>query len=260
MNRWLGLVLALSFVLATTQGAKADTQSSELRMGQQVLNELKAKGEIIPRNRTPYYDVLDPIATRIKSVADKQYFTPFNFILVHEAQPNAFAVPGGNVYVTDSLMRFVKNREELAGVLCHETAHDIHHDVINENRKATLAGIGIAILANWLGNGAVVDTAAQISDSLLNAHFSRNVEANADATGAFICAQAGMNPYGMVWLFQDFETRLQGGRPPEIISDHPSDAHRIKKLERLFKRNPDTFGNFSSDENSATPIGVTRPK
>jgi Zn-dependent protease with chaperone function len=48
---------------------------------------------------------------------------------VHETQPNAFSEPGGNAYVTDSMMTFVKNKEELAGVLCHEVSHDIHHDV-----------------------------------------------------------------------------------------------------------------------------------
>lgn len=234
--------------------ARADTQTQEAQIGQKVYSELKLKGEIIPRSSTSYYGVLDPIATRIKSVADAQYATPFTFILVHEAQPNAFAVPGGNVYVTDSLVRFVRNREELAGVLCHETAHDIHHDVINENRKSTIAGVGISILAQFLGDGAIVDGAARLSDALLNAHFSRSVEANADATGAFICARAGMNPWGMVWLFEDFEQRLHGGRP-EIISDHPSDAHRIAKLERLFKRNPATFGSFNPDARFATPIG-----
>lgn len=250
------LVSALLAVLCACAAlpAGADMQTQEAQIGRKVYGELKAKGEIIPRSSTSYYDVLDPIATRIKSVADVQYSTPFSFILVHEAQPNAFAVPGGNVYVTDSLVRFVRNREELAGVLCHETAHDIHHDVIDENRKSTIAGVGISILAQFLGDSALVDTAARLSDALLNAHFSRSVEANADATGAFICAQAGMNPWGMVWLLTDFEQRLRGGRP-EIISDHPSDAHRISKLERLFKRNPATFGSFNPDERFATPIG-----
>src|SRR6185312_3979680 len=50
-------------------------------------------------------------------------------------------VPGGNVYVTDSMMRFVRNKEELAGVLCHETSHDIHHDVMNVYRKNQQLGL-----------------------------------------------------------------------------------------------------------------------
>jgi predicted Zn-dependent protease len=130
-------------------GADADDLNvQEAQIGQQVYAELEKKGEII-RN-SPDYELLTPIAKQIKRIADAQYAFPFHFILVHEKQPNAFAVPGGNVYVTDSLIRFVHNREELAGVLCHETSHDIHHDVVNnivkDRRAQTAATIGAIAL------------------------------------------------------------------------------------------------------------------
>ena len=76
-------------------------------MGQEVFNELKAKGEIV--ESSPLYDQLRPIADSITRAAQPQYNHPFKFYLVHEAQPNAFATPGGNVYVVDSLLYFVKN-------------------------------------------------------------------------------------------------------------------------------------------------------
>src|ERR1700682_556759 len=123
------LALALTLVLATLAGgaapavAQSNDDQVEMQIGQQEYQALQQKGEII--TSSPYYAVLNPIAQQIKRVADPQYFHPFTFILVHENQPNAFAVPGGNVYVTDSLMKFVENREELAGVLCHETSHHI---------------------------------------------------------------------------------------------------------------------------------------
>ena len=74
---------------------------------------------------------------------------PFKFYLVHEQQPNAFATPGGNVYVTDSLMYFVKNTEQLAGTLCHEVSHTIHHDSMNlieKERQVERREIGAAVL------------------------------------------------------------------------------------------------------------------
>jgi predicted Zn-dependent protease len=63
------------------------------------------------------YDTLGPVVEPIAKVAQAHYEHPFKLFLVHEAQPNAFSMPGGNVYVTDSLLYFVKNKEELTGTL-----------------------------------------------------------------------------------------------------------------------------------------------
>src|SRR5579875_3174851 len=95
----------------------APEQDEEAQMGQEVFEELKAKGEIIATS--PLYAELQPIADAITRAAQPRYNHPFRFYLVHEAQPNAFATPGGNVYVVDSLLSFVKGREELSGTLCH---------------------------------------------------------------------------------------------------------------------------------------------
>src|SRR5262245_15913224 len=97
----------------------------EQEVGQEVFNELKAKGEIVASS--PLYDQLMPIANAVAKTAQPHYNHPFKFYLVHEPSPNAFATPGGNVYVTDSLMYFVKNTEQLAGTICHEVSHAIHH-------------------------------------------------------------------------------------------------------------------------------------
>ncbi len=260
----LGLT-ALITGLAFGPAAAAD---QEQQIGDQVYQQLQKKGEIIPRaNAQSMYATLDPIAQRIKSVADSQYSYPFNFILVHEKQPNAFAVPGGNVYVTDSLMKFVQNKEELAGVLCHETSHDIHHDVVNNMAKDQRTGaiIGIVGAITGLSNSGFGQLGENLAYSLQTSHFSREVEHNADAKGAITCAQAGSNPWGMVWLFQNFEKADTGGGM-EALSDHPNDAHRIADLEAQFKADPQLFGRFSSDIATATTLNapstgyVARPR
>src|SRR5215469_17945555 len=92
----------LAVAIASGQSASADQgQDQELQMGQEVFNDLKAKGEII--ESSPLYDQLRPLADAITRVAQPRYNHPFKFYLVHETQPNAFATPGGNVYVVDSL-------------------------------------------------------------------------------------------------------------------------------------------------------------
>jgi predicted Zn-dependent protease len=260
MRRIVAALLGIGLLTAAGASparAQSDDQV-ETQIGQQEYQQLQQKGEIIANS--PYYSVLNPIAQQIKRVADPQYFHPFQFILVHEAQPNAFAVPGGNVYVTDSLMKFVQNREELAGVLCHETSHDIHHDVLHLYQKAqranTAYGVG-DLLANILTGGRAsraIDTAASIGFSLQTATYSRDVESAADKKGAETCAQAGSNPWGMVWLFQQFEKADTGGTM-EMLSDHPTDQHRIDDLKRQFAANPALFGRFSSSTAYATPLG-----
>src|SRR5215813_2296356 len=96
----------------------------ETELGQAVYKQLRDKGEII--QSSPLYDSLKPVAEAIARVSQPRYPHPFKFFLVHEAQPNAFATPGGNVYVVDSLLYFVRNTEQLAGTLCHEVSHTIH--------------------------------------------------------------------------------------------------------------------------------------
>lgn len=255
MNRILAALLTLSLVAGATLPALAYTaeQQQELQIGQQVYQQLAQKGEII--QNSPYYRILDPIAARISRIADPQYFVPFRFILVHESQPNAFAVPGGNVFVTDSMMRFVQNKEELAGVLCHETSHDIHNDVINNMRKDQNLAIGATLLSILLGGGRspLANTAINLAANLQALTYSRAVEHNADHKGAITCAQAGLNPWGMVWLMKAFEAH-PSPNPPEFLSDHPTDSHRIEDLEAEFRSDPALFAKFNPDICSATPI------
>ena len=246
---------ALTGALAALGVAPAAATDQEQQIGEQVYRQLQQKGEIIARPN-PMYRTLDPIAARIARVANPQYQYPFHFILVHESQPNAFAVPGGNVYVTDSLMKFVKNQEELAGVLCHETSHDIHHDVVNLNGKAQgqAAIIGILGALTGISNSGLGQLGENVLYTLQTDHFSRQVESNADRKGAITCAQAGLNPWGMVWLFQRFQQTGKGGSM-EMLSDHPTDGHRIADVEAEFKSDPALFGRFSSDMAAATPLG-----
>jgi predicted Zn-dependent protease len=122
------LLLVLASVCAKAQRGMDDADL-EVKMGEQVYSELEAKGEILHESKL--YETLNPIAAAIKNVVQPKYDHPFKFYLVHEKQPNAFAAPGGNVYVTDSLMYFVKNTEQLAGTICHETSHTLHHDAVN---------------------------------------------------------------------------------------------------------------------------------
>jgi predicted Zn-dependent protease len=235
-------------VLASGTAARADDNSDEAHLGAQLFAQLKAQGEIV--KTSPLYDSLAPIAAAITKVVQPHYPYPIHFYIVHEKQPNAFAAPGGNVYVVDSLMYFVHNTEELAGTLCHETSHLIHHDSVNlmkrnENikRRAIAATI---LLGPTIGTALATTAIAQLDSN----HYSRDAEEAADLTGSDTCAAAGYNPWGLVWLFQDFENSSLK-TPPEILSDHPNDAHRIERLKAHFAANATTFATFASSPQAA---------
>jgi len=224
-------------------------------MGQEVFNELKARAEIV--ESSPLYDQLKPIADSITKAAQPRYNHPFKFYLVHEAQPNAFATPGGNVYVVDSLLYFVKNQEQLAGTLCHEVSHTIHHDtmaLMEKQQKIAEREIAAAVM---LGPTKAHVLAIALLGQLHSLGYSREAESRADLTGSDICAAAGHNPWGLVWLFQDFQS-ANPNQIPQLLSDHPNDQNRENALEQHFRKNPSVFGKFNPDPKSATPFSVPK--
>jgi predicted Zn-dependent protease len=238
--------------LALPAQALTRQEQDEVQIGQQVYRQLERQGKIL--TESPDYAVLAPIGKRIAIVADKRYFAPAHFILIREKQPNAFAVPGGNVYVTDSMMKFVQNKEQLAGVLCHEVSHNIHHDVYDLYVKGQRVALWATLAQILLGGRSQLTSFA--IDFLANVQalrFSRAVERSADETGAYICAESVINPWGMVWLMKHF-TEQPTGNPPEFLSDHPTDSHRMADLQRQFEEHPAVFGEFNPDRSSATPL------
>jgi predicted Zn-dependent protease len=233
--------------------AQESDQDVELQIGQEVFDALKAKGEMV--ESSPLYDPLKPVAEAIARAAQPRYNHPFKFYLVHEPQPNAFAAPGGNVYVVDSLLYFVKNNDELVGTLCHEVSHTIHHDTValmEKEERILVREIGAVILLSPDRLGML---AIALLGRLHSLGYSREVEAQADLTGADVCASAGYNPWGLIWLFQDFQNTGHGD-VPQLLSDHPTNENRVNALKQHFRENPSVFGKFSSDPKSAIRLSV----
>jgi len=251
---------AVVSLLVATPGAIAATvqqtaQDEELTIGQETFNELKARREII--DSSPLYDVLLPVIQPIMQAAQARYNHPFKVYLVHEAQPNAFATPGGYIYVVDALLYFAKNKEELAGTLCHEIAHTLHHasmTLLEKEKRLRWREVGGVIL---VGPTRAHILAIALLGKLHSLLYSRQAEARADLTGADVCAAAGSNPWGLVWLFQEFKD-ARTTEIPQLLSDHPNDQHRIDALERHFKSDSGVFGRFDPNLRSATPFEVPK--
>jgi predicted Zn-dependent protease len=87
--------------------------------------------------------------------------------------------------------------------------------------------------------------------------YSRDAESKADVTGSDICAAAGFNPWGLPWLFRDFQ-QADPRQIPQLLSDHPANGTRIQTLEKHFQTNPATFSKFNRDQKYATPFNVPK--
>jgi len=248
-------LLTIAVAFAGEAPALEPVTDQETELGKAVYEQLRDKVEII--QSSPLYDTLQPIADAISRVAQPRYDHPFKFFLIHETQPNAFATPGGDVYVVDSLLYFVKNTEQLAGVLCHEVSHTIHRDAVNhikKEQKIEAAEIGTTIL---LGPTIAKAIAIKIIGDLNSLAYSREIESRADVTGSDVCAQAGYNPWGSVWLFKEFRD-ADIKHIPQLLSDHPADGTRMQTLEQHFRDNPAVFSQFNPDPKSAIPFAVPK--
>jgi beta-barrel assembly-enhancing protease len=247
------LVLGASLFLAAQAPPPAPVTDQETELGDAVYKDLKGKAMIIAQS--PLYESLKPVTTAVTRVAQPQYEHPFKFFLIHDPRPNAFSVPGGGVYVTDALLYFVKNTEELAAVLCHEVSHTIHHDSMNrikEMEKAQGIAIGTALL---LGPTLARVIAAKIITDLYGNAYSREVETRADLSGSDTCSAGGYNPYGMIWLMEDFK-EANPNEVPQLLADHPSYEARIQALQSHFRENPGVFSRFSPDRKLALAFSV----
>ena len=155
---------------------------------------------------------------------------PWRFRVVNRADANAFALPGGYIYVTSGMLRRTRNDSELAGILAHEVTHVTLRHGTNQASKAMLAQMPLQILGGRLGGG-LVGNLAQLGVSFgLNSLFlkySRSAETQADVGAVQLMRRAGYNPQGLVSFMQTL-----GNRGGGFLSDHPSPSNRVGRIQQ----------------------------
>ncbi len=154
---------------------------------------------------------------------------PWRFRVVDRPDSNAFALPGGYVYVTTGLLRSVRNDSELAGVLAHEVAHVTLRHGTNQASKAMLAQMPLQLLSGRLRGGVGANLAQLGIGFGLNSLFlrnSRSAETQADVGAVQLMRRAGYNPTGLASFMRTL--RGSGG----FFSDHPSPSNRVQRIEQ----------------------------
>jgi predicted Zn-dependent protease len=183
------------------------------------------------------------IGARLRAVSELND-KPFTFTVLDSDVVNAFALPGGYVYVTRGLVALANSEAELAGVIAHEIGHVTARHTAQRVTTGLFANLGAAVLGAVLGSPALANV-AQVGAAAYVQSYSRDQELEADQLGVRYLARAGYDPRAMAWFLGSLEadSRLeaqlagQEGREPEasIFSSHPRTPDRIRRAAETAK-------------------------
>ena len=170
-------------------------------------------------------------------VADQGGKNPFRFdfhLLADEQMVNAFALPGGQVFITAALYKRLETDGQLAGVLGHEAGHVLmrHRAQRLAQRKLTQGLVGAAGVAG--GSEHSAQMAAAIGQ-MVNMKYGRDDELESDKWGVDLTAAAGYDPRAMIGVMKILEEASGGGGPPEMMSTHPKPANRRAYIENVIE-------------------------
>src|SRR5437870_1433977 len=235
----LAMVLAVSAAIANAQtkvksGFNLFSPSDDAQIGAQSAVAAEQQLPIVRDGSVNAY--VNGIGQRLAANAGGPEFR-YQFKVVNASDINAFALPGGYIYVNRGILEQSRNEGGVAGVIAHEISHVALRHGTHQASKAYLAQAGISILGGILG-GKVGQGTADIINAVggigLNALFlkySRDLETQADVRGSQILAASGYSPVDMINFFKALE-RVDTAKKTNWLSDHPAPPDRIARIEK----------------------------
>jgi predicted Zn-dependent protease len=218
--------------LAVVSTACGVSQQQEIEIGQQNVQQINQQLPIIndpEANR--YINVLGDSIARLTSRAD----LPWTFYIVNAKEINAFAVPGGYIYVNRGLIEHTQQLDQLAGVLGHEIGHVVKRHSVKqmEQMNGAQIGVGLACVLTSVCNSGLGQTAINVAGTAVFAKFSRDDEAEADAVGIDNVVRAHIHPKGIPEMFQILlDTRTSNpGLVEGWFASHPTEEDRIRDTQ-----------------------------
>lgn len=210
------------------------TLDQDIQMGRQSAAEVRKTQTVVDNGELTGY--LTRISARLVKSPRAGKFT-FQFAVLNDKSINAFALPGGPVFVHTGLLAAIDNESQLAGVLAHEMSHVALRHGTHEASKAMLVQAPLALLGATIGDDSTIAKIAQEGIALgaqsVLLKYSRDAERDADLNGARIMNDAGYNPVEMARFFEKLQAQGSGGDGllANWLSDHPSPGNRVKAVE-----------------------------
>ena len=235
LNGWPNMKkLFIAMIFAATTAACAISTQQEVQMGTEYASQINAQLPIVQDAEINRY--VNVLGDSIANLADNRGLD-YHFYVVNAAEVNAFAVPGGFIYVNRGLIDRTQNLSQLAGVLGHEIGHVVRRHSVKQMEKANTANIGVMLgctLINVCGNQAAA-AAINIGGSALFAKFGRDDEREADAEGIKNVIRAGINPNGIPQMFEILLN--ERARNPSAVegwfATHPGEEERIQETTAM---------------------------
>jgi beta-barrel assembly-enhancing protease len=183
---------------------------------------------------------VESLGRRIAARADGPRY-PYSFDVANYREVNAFALPGGPVWIHRGLISAARTESQLAGVIAHEVAHIANRHAAAQITKGTVANVGLSLLGAILGNGTgaqIAQLGAGVAANATMMKFSRDDEREADVKALQYMKRAGYDPRGMVEFLQVL--RAQQGRDPGSVqtffASHPAPGERVQRLQQEANR------------------------
>lgn len=234
----------------TRTGFNLFSPEQDIELGEASAEEIRRQLVVVRDERTGRY--VQRLGERLAAKAPGYRF-PYKFVVVASPEVNAFALPGGYVFVNEGAIEAARSEGELAGVLAHEIAHvSLRHGTTQASR-AYLAKTSLNVLnaVTVALQGDLGRLAAVVGGAGANKFFlksNRDAEAQADAEGARLLAAAGYDPREMAEFFERLNEH-GGGRERDESGDHPDPASRVAAIGQVVAElNPPAARAHDSEE------------
>jgi predicted Zn-dependent protease len=213
------------------------TPDQEIALGRQLAPQMAA--QLGGLSQSEAREVVKRVGAKIvsQSSASRSPYKYTFYLLADRKTVNAFALPGGQVFITEALMNVLGREDEVAGVLGHEVGHVLARHSAEQLAKQQLTQNLIGAVA--VGSGSY-DAAqlAQLAGSLINMKNGREDELEADTLGLRLMRESGYDPRAMIAVMEKLENASGGARQPEFASTHPSPANRIQRIKEQLDKMP----------------------
>jgi beta-barrel assembly-enhancing protease len=219
-------------------GACGISTQQEMQMGQQYAAEIARQLPLVQDANVNRY--INNLGRSIARHGGRQL--PYNFYVVNAPQVNAFAVPGGHIYLNRGLIERTRNEAELAGVLAHEIAHVEHRHGIDQMERAQ--GANLALTAAYVLMGRAPTGAEEaligVGGNLYFARHSREAENEADRSAVGLLVRAGISPDGLPSFFNVLlqEQQRQPSAVEQWFSTHPLTTDRVANTQAMINQVP----------------------
>lgn len=228
----LAFVFLIHVSLPSFAGLFSLTESQEVQIGAQAAADVERKQKVLKDAQVTNY--IQDIGNKLVKNSERSNLN-YRFRVIDSDQINAFALPGGFIYINSGLIKNADTENELVGVVAHEIGHvSGRHGVTQVARaqKATLA-FGLArVLLSRVSHGKILYNGAQLATQGAFLKFSRDHEREADRRGAYMMHRSGWDTAGMVSFF-DKLSKKSGKSSSAFFSTHPSPAERRNNIADL---------------------------